>query len=963
MFGLLKWIFGTAQERLVKRYRSRLSSINRHFEQYQKLSRKEVKALTESFKARIQKGEPLNQLLEEAYAAVKAMCWHMRGDMINVMGHTIEWNIVPYDVQLIGAMAMFENNIAEMQTGEGKTLTATMPLYLHALTGKPVHLVTVNDYLAERDRQWTGVILEELGLTTGTLTQSISLSERKGLYEKDVVYATASELGFDYLRDNSMAQNKQSQVQRGHYFAIVDEIDSILIDEARTPLIISGPSAVSSHLYEELKEPVSTLIRLQKEQSARLATNAKQVFDELGITQENSPKISSNKQSVLDEAILSLWKVSKTTPRNRMLQKLRENNSIRKLLDDQDLKFYNESYKEDRSLALSDLYLVVDEKRNEFELTDKGIELWTEIHHQITGSKSASQDFVMLDLGHEYQNIDDSSSFTPEEQMYQKNLVREEDSRRKERAHNLRQLLRAHLLMDKDVDYIIVENKIVIIDENTGRPQPGRRFSDGLHQAIEAKEGVHIQRETQTYATITLQNYFRLYNHLAGMSGTAITEEKEFKETYNIGVIAVPTHMSTNRKDAEDLVFMTEREKYNAILKDLKEIYEKGRPILIGTESVEISEKLSRIFRQNGINHTILNAKNHAYEAEIISQAGQRNAVTISTNMAGRGTDIKLGEGVAALGGLHVVGTTRHHSRRIDRQLRGRCARMGDPGSSQFYISFEDQLLRLFANERLSGILQRFRPPEGEPISSSLLTRSIETAQKRVEQHHFNMRKHTLEYDNIMNVQRGEIYGFRNDILHSEKIFELCQDIMEDAARALNELVAEEVEWSSKNFSLYLQSHFPIKFDIESMPEEREKAVELAGKILRKTFEVKMNLEAQKLQFLPPDAISILDQAMRTLTLRRLDQCWQGHLLEMDHLRSDVQLRALGQKDPLMEYKHEAFTLFEKLSHHMKIQLCQDLFRFELVASTQNDSDALDVSSPHLLEDGENPSSQDPSLV
>jgi preprotein translocase subunit SecA len=952
MFGLLKRIFGTAQERMVSRYRKKLASINHYFTQYQKLSRQEVRALTASFKERIQKGETLEQLLPEAYGAVKAMCWHMRKDMISVMGHSIEWNLVPYDVQLIGAMAMFEGNISEMQTGEGKTLTASMPLYLHALTGKAVHLVTVNDYLAERDCHWSGVILQELGLTTGVLTQGVSPAARKEIYEKDVVYATASELGFDYLRDNSMAQAKESQVQRGHYFAIVDEIDSILIDEARTPLIISGPSAVSRHLYEELKEPVSTLIRLQKEQSARLATSAKQVLDELGVAQENPPKLAAPAQTRLQEALVNLWKVGKSTPRHRLLQKLRENPQLRKLLDDQDLQFYNEGYKEDRSLAISELYLVVDEKRNEFELTDKGIELWAHIHQQMHAERDASQDFVMLDLGHEYQSVDDDDSLSDDERLQRKVAIREEDARRKERAHNLRQLLRAHLLMEKDVDYIVAENKIVIIDENTGRPQPGRRFSDGLHQAIEAKENVHIQRETQTYASITLQNYFRLYAHLAGMSGTAITEEKEFKETYNIGVISVPTHLPTNRNDEDDLVFMTEREKYTAILKDVKVIHEKGRPILIGTESVETSEKLSRIFRQNGLEHTVLNAKNHAYEAEIISQAGQKNAITISTNMAGRGTDIKLGAGVAQLGGLHVIGTTRHHSRRIDRQLRGRCARMGDPGSSQFYVSFEDQLLRLFANERLSGVLQRFRPPEGEPISSSLLTRSIETAQKRVEQHHFNMRKHTLEYDNIMNVQRAEIYAFRNDILHSENIFKLCQDLMEDAASALDELISSEAEWSSERFSLYLQSHFPIKFDVTSMPQEREKAIVVAGQILAKTFEVKMNLEAQKLQFLPSDAPLILDQAMRSINLKRLDQCWQNHLLAMDHLRSEVQLRALGQKDPLMEYKHEAFALFEKLSQQIKILIAQDLFRFELVASPM-----------HEMEDAASmESSQEPSL-
>lgn len=923
---------------MVARYRKRVEAVNRFFEKYTLLSAGEIRALTLEFKQRYQKGASLDDLLEEAYAAVKAMCLKMQGECITVMGHTVTWNMVPYDVQIIGAIAMFKGNIAEMQTGEGKTLTATLPLYLHALTGKPVHLVTVNDYLAERDRQWAGILLEHMGLTTASLTQDIPGHERAKIYEADVVYGTASEFGFDYLRDNSMAQNKNQQVQRGHYFAIVDEIDSILIDEARTPLIISGPSAHTRHMYQDLQAPVAELIRHQRDQSARLATEAKNMIDDLHILQgEEFPKLDKAQNQKWQEAIRDLWKVMKSTPRNRLLMKLREAPVIRKALEAQDIEFYNEANKQERDRLISELFIVVDERKNEFELTDLGIETWAKIHQQMKAPRDASQDFIMLDLGHEYLSVDHDEALSEPERMQRKIAIREEDSHRKERAHNLRQLLRAHLLMDRDVDYIIDENKIVIIDENTGRPQPGRRFSDGLHQAIEAKEGVDIQRETQTYATITLQNYFRLYDHLAGMSGTAITEEKEFKETYGIGVVSVPTYLKCERKDAEDLIYMSEREKYIAILKDVKEIHGKGRPILIGTDSVETSEKLSRIFKQNNLPHTVLNAKNHAAEAEIVAAAGQRGAITISTNMAGRGTDIKLGQGVAELGGLHVIGTTRHQSRRIDRQLRGRCARMGDPGSSQFYVCFEDQLLRLFANERITSILQRFRPPEGEPISSSLLTRSIETAQKRIEQHHFNIRKHTLEYDNVMNLQRSEIYSFRNEILQNESIYDLAKEQMARAVENLLDNMDREGEWSKERFCQYLESAFPISFEAHLMPDKRQEAKEFAIEMVERTFDFKMGREKAKFENLPQEALSIIDHAMRMVMLRRLDFIWQQHLLQMDHLRSEVQLQALGSRDPLIEYKQESFTLFQKMCENLHILLGQDLLRFELMATPRQE--------------------------
>ncbi len=712
MFGFFKIIFGTAQGRLLKKYGKIVAEVNRWEEKFQALSEEELRNKTSEFQRRLENGESLDRLLPEAYAVVKSACRRLCGTEVHVSGYDQKWDMVPYDVQILGGIAMHYGAISEMQTGEGKTLTASMPLYLNALTKKPVHLVTVNDYLVQRDCEWIGAIFRMLGLTVNALTSSTPHQIRQSVYEADILYGTASEFGFDYLRDNSMAQSKEDQCQRGHYFAIVDEIDSTLIDEARTPLIISGPSGASRQMYDELKEDAGHLVRHQRDLCNKLATDGRKILEKLGSLEETPEQRSLNKEQENEEkeALRKLWLVSKGTPQNKVLKRIRENPTLRAQIEKWDIYFYGEPNKEERAKALSELFIIVDERANEFELTDKGIHQWIED----TQTKASSDDFVMLDLGFEYAKIDQNPELSEQEKLQQKVVLREEDARRKERAHNLRQLLRAHLMMEKDVDYIISEGKIVIIDENTGRPQPGRRFSDGLHQAIEAKEGVPIQGETQTYATITLQNYFRMYAKLAGMTGTAMTEANEFKEIYKLEVLAIPTHRKGQRKDDDDEIYMTEREKYNAILKDIQQIHAKGRPILIGTESVEVSEKLSRILKQNKLEHTVLNAKNHAHEAEIIAQAGAPGAITVATNMAGRGTDIKLKSGIAGLGGLHVIGTTRHQSRRIDRQLRGRCARQGDPGTSKFYVSFEDSLMRLFTSPRITSFLQRFRPPEGE---------------------------------------------------------------------------------------------------------------------------------------------------------------------------------------------------------------------------------------------------------
>lgn len=936
MIGFFKKLFGTAQDRIIRRYRKTVDQINSWDSKFQSLSDDQLRAKTAEFKERLAKGETLDDLLPEAYAVVKSVCRRLIGTDIHVSGYDQKWDMIPYDVQLIGAIALHKGAIAEMMTGEGKTLTAVLPLYLNALTGKPVHLVTVNDYLAQRDCQWVGTILRWLKLNTAALTHETPQETRRELYKADVVYGTASEFGFDYLRDNSIATHKNQVVQRGYYYAIIDEVDSILIDEARTPLIISGPSPVSRHMYDELKSGVSQLVRRQRDYCNRLASDARKILDKI---EKEKAEAKTNKK--LDEeeqdALRKLWLVGKGTPHNNILMQLKEDPDKRAGIDKWDLFFYGEQNKEDRTKALAELFIIIDEKGNEFELTDKGIHAW----HDCTDGVGKSDDFVMLDISHEFLKIDADDSLDAEAKVKQRLAIQEEDFKRKERAHNLRQLLRAHLLMEKDVDYIVQEEKIIIIDENTGRPQPGRRFSDGLHQAIEAKEGVAIQRETQTYATITLQNYFRMYEKLAGMTGTATTEAGEFKQVYKLEVLEIPTHRKARRKDFNDEIYMTEREKYNAILKEVRTTHEAGRPILIGTESVEISEKLSRIFKLNKLEHTVLNAKQNDKEAEIVAHAGKRGAITISTNMAGRGTDIKLESGIADIGGLYVMGTTRHQSRRIDRQLRGRCARQGDPGSSKFYVSFEDSLLRLFASPRLTSVLQRFRPPEGEPISASMLNKSIETAQKRIEQRNAAIRKHTLEYDDVMNKQRQEIYTFRNDVLQTDDIESLVVDLLEtvcaQAAEKFFRSRSEENGWDPEGYRAWLIAHFPVSFPEGYFDEDLLDVIDLekkASERIVQAFKDKLVRENSKIPasaLVNQPASLPAHEAVRNLMIRKIDQLWQEHLLRMDHLRSDVNLRAVGNRDPLLEFKHDAFEFFEEFSRTLRTEISQDVFRFEIV--------------------------------
>ncbi len=931
MFSLLKRLFGTDQDRTIRKYRKIVQEINKHEESLHALSDEALIAKTKEFQERIQKGESVDSILVEAYAVVKNVCRRLIGTEIHVSGYNQKWDMVPYDVQIIGAIALHYGSIAEMQTGEGKTLTATMPLYLNALTGKPVHIVTVNDYLAKRDSEWVGSVFRKLGLTTGVLQQQMNSDERRALYECDIVYGTASEFGFDYLRDNSMALKKEEQVQRGYYYALIDEVDSILIDEARTPLIISGPSHVTKQLYGTLKDGVFLLVEKQTEMCQRLAIQSKKILDSIAMTDDEA---TLTKEQY--DACHNLWLLMKGMPRNKTLKRLREHPDIRAAIDKWDLHYYKEQNKELRREILSQLYMIVDEKSHEYELTERGIQQWVEC-----GGRE--DDFVMLDLGHELLEIDKNTHLDSAEKLQKKLELQKEDAIRKERSHNLRQLLRAHLLMERDVDYIIADNKVVIIDEHTGRAQPGRRFSDGLHQAIEAKEGVEIQRETQTYATITLQNYFRMYTKLAGMSGTAITEAHEFKEIYKLNVLQIPTYKECLRIDYDDELYMTEREKYTAIRDEIKRVHDMGRPILIGTESIEVSEKLSRLLKLSKMDHVVLNAKNHLKEAEIVAQAGQKSAITIATNMAGRGTDIKLGPEVASVGGLHVIGSTRNQSRRIDRQLRGRSGRLGDPGSSKFFISMEDPLMRLFASPLLTKVFQKLRPPEGQPLATPATTKAIETAQKRIETRNYTIRKHTLEYDNVMNLQRQEVYHFRNELLHTPSPVGVFRDLMEQLiVKGVRHFFEKGVlEQDEEAFRQWIAEVAAISFDegeiLEMQSEEAiaEAVLQKLNEALNKKFDIErtnMQQFAERFRF---DPDSILERATRSVMIRTVDSLWQEHLLEMDHLRSDVHLRAIGQKDPLMEFKHEAFRLFDAFTQRMREEIIKVVFRMRFAPPDQ----------------------------
>ena len=843
----------------------------------------------------------LNEILPEAYAVVKNGARRMCGQTIDVADQQILWEMVHFDVQLVGGIGLHRGLIAEMQTGEGKTLTATLPVYLNALTGMGVHVITVNDYLAKRDSEWMGSLYRYLGLTVGCIQNSQPPHERRDQYYSDITYGTNAEFGFDYLRDNGMASSADQQVQRGHYFSIIDEVDSILIDEARTPLIISGPSTVatSTDKYVQYKGHIEQLVKKQNALCADLATQAQKQLD------ANEP----------EEAGRTLFKLKLAQPRNRQFMRFMEDPDTRRIVEKAELAMYQDTQKKDLFTAKEELYYTIDEKGHDADLMEMAREFL---------SPGDPESFVLPDLAGAYAYIDAKLDLDDETRAKLKEEVTIKLDEQGEKMHVISQLLKAYCLYEKDVEYVIQNDKVVIVDENTGREMPGRRWSDGLHQAVEAKENCEIEAETQTYATITIQNYFRLYTKLAGMTGTAETEAAEFKDIYNLDVLPIPTNQPNQREDLNDQVFKTRREKYNAVIIKIKEAHEKGQPVLCGTASVESSETLSRMLKQAKIPHKVLNAKFHRQEAEIVQAAGQSGSVTVATNMAGRGTDIKLGEGIPDVGGLFVIGTERHESRRIDRQLRGRCSRQGDPGMSQFYISFEDDLMRNFAAaDRMTNMMERFGMEEGEALEHSLLNRSVETAQKRVEQHRYRQRKYVLDFDDVMNNQREVVYGYRNEALTSEDPRELIYEVIDKAIpEKVDFYINQRDEGASDLLELigWANMTFPLRLDKDQVGFEKMDADQISEYLIeqvKKAYEIKVQHEN-------PLA---LDNLERQIIMVAIDRQWQQHLYNMDSLRDGISLRAQGQKDPLVEYKNEAYKLFEELMGNIEEEALGNLFR------------------------------------
>jgi preprotein translocase subunit SecA len=789
---VLTKVFGSKNERVLKKIRPLIDKINSLESGIQGLDDDALRAKTVDFKERLAQGATLDDILPEAFAVAREAGRRVLG-------------MRAYDVQLVGGIILHRGCIAEMKTGEGKTLVATLPVYLNALAGHGVHVVTVNDYLARRDAKWMGEVYRFLGLTVGTILHGMDDAARRESYHADVTYGTNNEFGFDYLRDN-MKFDLADYCQRKFYYAIVDEVDSILIDEARTPLIISGPSEMSTELYD---------------------------------------------------------KVNRIIPHFKV-----------------------------------DQHYTLDEKARTLALNDEGVE--------------QGERMLAIDNLYDPKNID--------------------------YLHHLNQALKAHVLFKRDVDYIVLNGEVVIVDEFTGRTMPGRRFSDGLHQALEAKEGVKVAKENQTLASITFQNYFRMYEKLAGMTGTADTEAVEFKKIYNLDVVMIPTHQKMIRDDYADVIYKNAAAKYRAVVREIKKMHEQGRPVLVGTISIDISELISSMLKKDGIEHSVLNAKHHEREAEIIAEAGQTGRVTIATNMAGRGTDIKLGDGVAALGGLHILATSRHESRRIDNQLRGRSGRQGDPGSSRFYLSLEDDLLRIFGSDRISGIMERLGMEEDEPIEHSMITRAIENAQRKVEGHNFDIRKHLLEYDDVMNKQREVIYSQRREVLQSEDIKPMILDMIPEVVEpmALDIVVGgmppEEWEWQLLEERMVGRFGFGLGIEDAAKPEmTKEKLVEITTSTVLQEYEKREeDLGGANMRHLE-----------RVILLQMVDNHWKEHLLNMDHLKDGIGLRGYGQKNPLNEYKKEGFEMFMELMETIKQQTVSTLFMVRLVREDEVEEMAL----------------------
>jgi preprotein translocase subunit SecA len=926
-------LFGTKSDREIKKLSNVISQINLH---YEKLSSKTDEDLIERTKelktfvinAREEKEKSLSSSMDkkerkeeilkaeqgalglvmvEAFAIIKDVSRRMCGSSWKVSGQDITWEMIPYDVQLIGAIILHNGKVAEMKTGEGKTLVATMPIYLNALTGRGVHVITVNDYLAQRDAEWMGEVYKRLGLSVGFILNSMDNSERRDMYKKDITYGTNNEFGFDYLRDN-MSLRKEDKVQRGHAFAIVDEVDSVLIDEARTPLIISGAvDAPVDETFTTLKPGVQQLVKKQTELVADLVRDAQKFID---AGDENN-------------AGLKLLQAQRGMPKHKLVMKIFQEAGMLKLAHDVESEHIRDKKMHEVD---DDLFFSIEEKSHVMDITEKGRNIL---------SPEKPETFIIPDLGELLLEVDENESLNKQEKEKEREKAHQLHAQRSGTIHNFNQLLKAYTLYEKDVEYVLENGKVMIVDEFTGRVLPGRRYSDGLHQALEAKENVRIEKETQTLATITIQNYFRLYDKLAGMTGTAETEAEELGSIYALDVTVIPTHRSISREDREDLVYKTKREKYNAVIDEIIECHKKGQPVLVGTISVEISELLARMLKRKSIPHSVLNAKQHKSEAEVVSRAGQTGAVTIATNMAGRGTDIKLVSGIKELGGLHIIGTERHESRRIDLQLRGRSGRQGDPGSSRFYLSLEDDLMRLFSSDKVAAIMDRMGIEEGEVISAKMVTRAISNAQKKVEVRNYGIRKHLLEYDDVMNQQRQVIYDIRNQALSgddaSDSVSQLLTDFVDDEIEVQKQLGAPDT-WEWDYLRQHLSSHILVDISFEKIKDDLgnddPSPENISGWIIERAKAIYKAKE------------SLLDEETmkgfeRFVILRTIDDKWKDHLYGMDQLREGINLRAYGQKNPLLEYKSEGFKMFQDMMSDMNAVTVQRLFRTQIQGQEQ----------------------------
>jgi preprotein translocase subunit SecA len=943
--SILKLFVGDKHGRERKRLWPIVEEIHALAEELGGLSDDELKAKTEEFRRRLGEGETLDDLLPEAFAVVKEACRRNLGRSWKVTDQDFVWDMVPFDVQLFGGIVLHEGKIAEMATGEGKTLVAVLPLYLNALEGKGVHLVTVNDYLARRDSEWVGEVLRWLGLTVGCIQNQMSSEQRREAYRCDVTYGTNNEFGFDYLRDN-MAVSLEQRVQRGHNYAIVDEVDSVLIDEARTPLIISGPTHHdTSSKFGELKPLVERLVREQSRLVNQLVAEAEK-------------SLEGDEEGIDYEVGIKLFQARRGMPKHNRLMKVLNEPGVKKLVQKVEADYMREKRAHELDEAL---LFAMDEKGHDAHLTDLGREKIAPTQPDL---------FVVPDLSQLVHEIDTDPSLSEEEKNAKRLELERDYAEKSETIHNISQLIKAYALYEKDVEYVVQDGKVLIVDQFTGRLMPGRRYSEGMHQAIEAKEGVQIEGETQTLATITIQNYYRMYDKLAGMTGTAETEEGEFWQIYKMDVVVIPTNRPVRRKEYEDMVYKTRREKYNAIVDEIEREHLRQRPVLVGTVSVEVSETLSRLLKRRNLTHNVLNAKHHQREAEIVARAGQPGAITIATNMAGRGTDIKLGPGIVPRDwpevhpdelpegvtldeldklidedmpwGLHIVGTERHESRRIDRQLRGRSGRQGDPGSSRFFLSLEDDLMRLFSSDRIASVMDRLGAEEGEVITHPLVTRSIERAQKKVEMNNFEIRKRLLEYDDVMNKQREVIYAMRLRALEGdrEEVFAEAREIIRDAAEDKVELYMTPGSyadvWDLAGLKEDLMRTYLLPFawldqltsegdsGSEDLPDTRDGILDRILAELEAAFE-------RRIEEWEPERAQLV---VRQVLLRVIDEKWRDHLYELDQLKTGIQYRAWGQKDPLLEYKSEAFQMFVEMMDDLRASATQLLFRVQIVDPT-----------------------------